>query len=319
MMLLTVQGLKKYFPVKKGFLSRQAGVVKAVDDISFSIAENEVLGLVGESGCGKTTAGRCVLRLIEPTAGAVRFKDQDILPLKGASLKAMRRQMQIIFQDPLSSLNPRMTVGAIVAEPFIIHKVSKGADLSDQVVQLLDRVGLPKSAVNRYPHEFSGGQRQRIGIARAIALRPALIIADEPVSALDVSVQAQIINLLDDLKRDFGLSYLFIAHNLSVVKHISNRIAVMYLGRIVESGPSDQVCDAPLHPYTKALIAAVPEPRVAKTKKAIVLQGDVPSPMNPPSGCAFHPRCSLAKPDCREKRPELVDKREGRAVACPYA
>jgi len=318
-MLLTVQGLKKYFPVKKGFLSRQAGVVKAVDDISFSIAENEVLGLVGESGCGKTTAGRCVLRLIEPTAGAVRFKDQDILPLKGASLKAMRRQMQIIFQDPLSSLNPRMTVGAIVAEPFIIHKVSKGADLSDQVVQLLDRVGLPKSAVNRYPHEFSGGQRQRIGIARAIALRPALIIADEPVSALDVSVQAQIINLLDDLKRDFGLSYLFIAHNLSVVKHISNRIAVMYLGRIVESGPSDQVCDAPLHPYTKALIAAVPEPRVAKTKKAIVLQGDVPSPMNPPSGCAFHPRCSLAKPDCREKRPELVDKREGRAVACPYA
>ena len=318
-MLLTVQGLKKYFPVKKGFLSRQAGVVKAVDDISFSIAENAVLGLVGESGCGKTTAGRCVLRLIEPTAGAVRFKDQDILPLKGASLKAMRRQMQIIFQDPLSSLNPRMTVGAIVAEPFIIHKVSKGADLSDQVVQLLDRVGLPKSAVNRYPHEFSGGQRQRIGIARAIALRPALIIADEPVSALDVSVQAQIINLLDDLKRDFGLSYLFIAHNLSVVKHISNRIAVMYLGRIVESGPSDQVCDAPLHPYTKALIAAVPEPRVAKTKKAIVLQGDVPSPMNPPSGCAFHPRCSLAKPDCREKRPELVDKREGRAVACPYA
>ena len=318
-MLLTVQGLKKYFPVKKGFLSRQAGVVKAVDDISFSIAENEVLGLVGESGCGKTTAGRCVLRLIEPTAGAVRFKDQDILPLKGASLKAMRRQMQIIFQDPLSSLNPRMTVGAIVAEPFIIHKVSKGADLSDQVVQLLDRVGLPKSAVNRYPHEFSGGQRQRIGIARAIALRPALIIADEPVSALDVSVQAQIINLLDDLKRDFGLSYLFIAHNLSVVKHISNRIAVMYLGRIVESGPSDQVCDAPLHPYTKALIAAVPEPRVAKTKKAIVLQGDVPSPMNPPSGCAFHPRCSLTKPDCREKRPELVDKREGRAVACPYA
>jgi peptide/nickel transport system ATP-binding protein len=318
-MLLEVKGLKKYFPVRKGILSRVSGHVRAVDDVSFDIGENDVLGLVGESGCGKTTAGRCILRLIEPTAGGVTFRGENVLALSGQALKGMRRQMQVIFQDPLSSLNPRMTVGSIIAEPFIVHHVAKGAEVSARVAELLDKVGLPRGAMDRYPHEFSGGQRQRIGIARALALRPALVIADEPVSALDVSVQAQIINLLADLKAEFGLSYLFIAHNLSVVKHISNRIAVMYLGRIVETGPAEEVCTRPLHPYTQALIQAVPEPRIREQRRSRLLQGDVPSPMNPPPGCAFHPRCPIARPECREAVPALLDKGEGRRVRCPFS
>lgn len=321
-MLLEVHGLKKYFPISKGLLGRTAGYVKAVDDVSFSLDRNQVLGLVGESGCGKTTVGRCILRLIEPTAGTVRFDNRDILSLKGSELKSIRRNLQVVFQDPLSSLNPRMTVRNIVAEPLLIHKITKGKELEERVVRLLDDVGLAKSHLNRYPHEFSGGQRQRIGIARALALKPSLIIADEPVSALDVSVQAQIINLLIDLKKEHGLSYLFIAHNLAVVKHISDNIAVMYLGHIVESGPVGALCDNPLHPYTKALLSAVPIPQVIdadkrKTRKRI-LQGDVPSPSNPPSGCVFHTRCPIAKPECKQVAPDLIAKGEGRLVRCPY-
>ncbi len=317
-MLLSVKGLKKYFPITKGVLGRVSGNVKAVDDVSFSIETNEVLGLVGESGCGKTTAGRCILRLIEPTAGSVMFEDRNILSLKGGALKAVRRNMQVVFQDPLSSLNPRMTVRSIISEPLIVHKIAKGKELDNRVAALLDDVGLSKSHINRYPHEFSGGQRQRIGIARALALNPRLIIADEPVSALDVSVQAQIINLLIDLKKEHGLSYLFIAHNLSVVKHISDRIAVMYLGKIVETGNAAQVCDTPLHPYTKALLSAVPVPVVNSGKKRQILQGDVPSPSNPPSGCVFHPRCPIAKKECSVNVPELLDKVGSRTVRCPW-
>jgi oligopeptide/dipeptide ABC transporter ATP-binding protein len=317
-MLLNVEDLKKYFPIQKGVLSRTVGNVRAVDGVSLQIAKNEVLGLVGESGCGKTTVGRCILRLIEPTEGKITFNGQDLLALRGKALRDMRRHMQVIFQDPLSSLNPRMTVGGIVAEPFVIHQAARGAALTEKVMDLLDKVGLARNAANRYPHEFSGGQRQRIGIARALALNPSLIIADEPVSALDVSVQAQIINLLSDLKREFGLSYLFIAHNLSVVKHISDRIAVMYLGKIVETGSADNVCQAPLHPYTRALLSAVPEPKIVPDKKRAVLSGDVPSPSSPPAGCAFHPRCPMARPECRTEAPLLLEKGAGRSVRCPY-
>jgi oligopeptide/dipeptide ABC transporter ATP-binding protein len=263
--------------------------------------------------------GRCILRLIEPTAGSISFDGQDILALKGRALKKIRRNMQVVFQDPLSSLNPRMTVKSIVAEPLIIHAIAKGKALEERVASLLEDVGLAKSHMNRYPHEFSGGQRQRVGIARALALNPSLIIADEPVSALDVSVQAQIINLLIDLKKEHGLSYLFIAHNLSVVKHTSDRIAVMYLGKIVETGSADQVCDSPLHPYTKALLSAVPVAKVNAKKKRQPLEGDVPSPANPPPGCVFHTRCPVAKTECRINVPELLDKGDGRTVRCPYA
>ena len=304
-MLLKVSNLKKYFPITSGLFSSSTGYVKAVDDISLSIEENEVLGLVGESGCGKSTAGKSILRLIEPTSGQITFKGQDILALTGPELKSMRRNMQIIFQDPLSSLNPRMNVGKIIEEPFLIHGIGDREERKKRIGQLLDKVGLPSNVINRYPHEFSGGQCQRIGIARALALNPKLIIADEPVSALDVSIQGQIINLMIELKNDFDLSYLFISHDLSVVKHISDRIAVMYLGKIVELGPSNDVCSNPLHPYTKALLSVVPTPTIKKSHSKTILSGDVSSPSNLPSGCVFKSRCKYAKEECDRKHPEF--------------
>lgn len=304
-MLLQVKNLKKYFPTASGPFSLEKSYIIAVDDISFSIAENEVLGLVGESGCGKSTTGRCILRLIEPTSGQISFNGVDILSLKATEMKAIRKNMQIIFQDPLSSLNPRMTVGNTIAEPLIIHKEGTKEKRQKKIRELLDKVGLPLNVINRYPHEFSGGQCQRIGIARALVLNPKLIIADEPVSALDVSIQAQIINLMIDLKNDLNLSFLFISHDLSVVKHISNRIAVMYLGKIVELGSSDDVCSNPLHPYTKALLSVVPSPTIDKKHPKTILKGDVPSPSNLPSGCVFKSRCKYAKEECSKKHPEF--------------
>jgi oligopeptide/dipeptide ABC transporter ATP-binding protein len=317
-MLLIVENLKKYFPITSGFLLRTVGNVKAVDDVSFSIAENEVLGLVGESGCGKSTVGRTILRLYEPTAGRITFDGKDVLSLSGSALKAMRRNMQIIFQDPMSSLNPRMTVGNIIEEPLIIHSMGDRKQRRKKTAELLDKVGLASNVINRYPHEFSGGQCQRIGIARALALNPKLLIADEPVSALDVSIRAQIINLMIDLKNEFKLSYLFISHDLSVVRHISNRIAVMYLGKIVEIGTAEEVCDEPMHPYSRALLSAVPSTVKKKNKSRIILEGDVPSPSNPPSGCTFHTRCPIARPDCSVNEPQLLEKNPGRLVRCPY-
>src|SRR5206468_7109545 len=292
--LLSVRNLKKYFPIRRGVFSRIAAYVKAVDDIGFDINQGETFGLVGESGCGKTTAGRAVLRLIEPDAGTIRFEGADLRALDPQQLRRRRRDMQIIFQDPYASLNPRMTIRAIVGEPFAIHDMAAGSEREDHVANLLTTVGLDPSVMNRYPHEFSGGQRQRIGIARALALRPKLIVADEPVSALDVSIQAQIINLLADLQQQFGLTYLFISHAIPVIEHISTRIGVMYLGKLVEVGTSAQICLAPKHPYTQALLSAVPTPDSAAKKRRIVLRGEVPTPINPPSGCRFHTRCPIA-------------------------
>jgi oligopeptide transport system ATP-binding protein len=317
-MLLSIKNIKKYFPITSGLMLRTVGNIKAVDDVSFDIAENEVLGLVGESGCGKSTIGRTILRLYEPTAGEIRFGGEDVLALSGPHLKAMRRNMQIIFQDPMSSLNPRMTVGNIIEEPLIIHAMGDRKQRRKKTTELLDKVGLAANVINRYPHEFSGGQCQRIGIARALALNPKLLIADEPVSALDVSIRAQIINLMIDLKNEFGLSYLFISHDLSVVRHISNRIAVMYLGKIVEIGTAEEVCDQPMHPYSKALLSAVPSTKQKKSKTRIILQGDVPSPSNPPPGCTFHTRCPIARPECSVSEPRLVEKNPGRLVRCPW-
>lgn len=317
--LLTVRNLKKYFPVRRGLLSRTTAAVQAVDDVSFEIRRGETFGLVGESGCGKTTTGRAVLRLIEPDSGQVRFDGTDLLTLSPADLRKKRRDMQIIFQDPYASLNPRMSVRSIVGEPFTIHGIANGQDREDRVAELLRTVGLDASVMNRYPHEFSGGQRQRIGIARALALRPKLIVADEPVSALDVSIQAQIINLLDDLQRQFGLTYLFISHAIPVIEHISTRIGVMYLGKLVEVGTSAQICLEPKHPYTQALLSAVPVPDPTRRKTRIVLRGDVPSPMNPPSGCRFHTRCPLAQDRCRTDEPALRRLTDGRDVACHFA
>ena len=314
--LLEVKHLKKHFPIKGGVFSKTIGYVYAVDDISFTLDSGETLGLVGESGCGKSTTGRTILRLIEPTAGEIHFEGQHITELGKSDMRALRREMQIIFQDPYASLNPRMTVGSIIGEPLEIHKIAKGAEKEERVATLLQKVGLRAEDMRKYPHEFSGGQRQRIGIARALALNPKLIICDEPVSALDVSIQAQVLNLLVDLQEEFGLSYLFIAHNLNVVEHISNRVAVMYLGKIVELASDQELYENPQHPYTEALLSAVPIPDPTVKKKRIILAGDVPSPINPPSGCHFHTRCPYKEKICEEVEPAFKDIGGGHWVAC---
>ena len=317
--LLEVRHLKKFFPIRRGVFSRVVGHVRAVDNVSFHVEKGETLGLVGESGCGKTTVGRSILRLLEPSAGDVSFDGKDLLALKGNDLRRMRQRMQIIFQDPYSSLNPRMTVLDIVGEALQIHNIAKGADKEKRVKELLERVGLAARYVNRYPHEFSGGQRQRIGVARALALNPDFIVCDEAVSALDVSVQAQVINLLMDLRKEFGLAYLFIAHDLSVVRHISHRIAVMYLGEIVETARSDDLFERPLHPYTQALLSAVPVPDPVRQRSRIVLEGDVPTPINPPPGCHFHPRCQFAEDICRKEAPGVTYAGDGHTFRCHVA
>jgi len=316
--LLEVKNLKKYFPVKAGVFRKTVGYLKAVDDISFCIKEKETLGLVGESGCGKSTTGLTILRLEEPTAGEIRFAGKNILSLNKKELKKIRRDMQIIFQDPYSSLNPRMVVADIVGEPLNVHNLVRNKkERNEKVRKLLESVGLTAEQMKRYPHEFSGGQRQRIGIARALAVNPKLIIADEPVSALDVSIQAQVINILQDLQRDLGLTYLFIAHDLSVIKHISDRVAVMYLGKIVEIANKKDLFTNPLHVYTQSLMSAIPVPNPIYKKKRIILEGDVPSSVNLPSGCRFHPRCPKAIDICREKEPVLKDYDScGHYVAC---
>jgi len=316
--LLRVVGLKKHFPIRRGVFGRVGGYVYAVDGVSFEIDRGRTLGLVGESGCGKTTAGRTILRLIAPTAGVVTFDGVDLFSLPRSDMRAMRRRMQVIFQDPFGSLNPRMSVEGIVGEGLKVHRQGNRAERRERVRALLERVGLAPEAANRYPHEFSGGQRQRIGIARALALNPDFIVCDEPVSALDVSIQAQIINLLEDLQRDLNLSYLFIAHDLSVVEHISDVVAVMYLGKIVEYAPCDELFSHPLHPYTEALLSAVPVADPKSGRKRIVLGGDVPSPSNPPPGCPFHPRCPEALPVCAREVPQFLQAadRPGHVLSC---
>ena len=316
--LLEVNNLKKYFPIKGGVFSQTIGYVYAVDDVSFTVDKGETLGLVGESGCGKSTTGRSILRLIEPTDGKIYFEGQDVTALDKNAMRSLRREMQIIFQDPYASLNPRMTVGSIVGEPLEIHKIARGSEKTERVASLLHKVGLRAEDMRKYPHEFSGGQRQRIGIARAIALNPKLIVCDEPVSALDVSIQAQVINLLEDLQEEFGLSYLFIAHNLNVVEHISDRVAVMYLGQIVELASDIDLYNDPQHPYTEALLSAVPIPDPTVTKKRIILEGDVPSPIDPPSGCHFHTRCMYKEKICEEEAPEFKHIGGGHWVACHF-
>lgn len=315
--LLIVRDLVKHFPVRKGIFSRVTGQVRAVDGVSFRIPRGATLSLVGESGSGKTTAGRAILRLIEPTAGEVIFDGVNLVQQPRAALRALRKRMQIIFQDPYGSLNPRMTVYSVLAEALAAHGIVPRAARRARVYELLDRVGLPPEAADRYPHEFSGGQRQRIGIARALAVEPDLIIADEPVSALDVSIQAQILNLLEDLQQQLGLTFLFIGHDLSVVRHISDMVAVMYLGRIVEMGSVDAIFERHAHPYTRALLAAVPVPDPAREKRRIVLRGETPNPINPPSGCPFHPRCPDARPECAQRPAPLIEFAPGHHAACP--
>jgi len=322
--LLDVQGLKKYFPIRRGLFQKVVGHVKAVDGVNFFIRDGETLGLVGESGCGKTTTGRTILHLLSPTAGEVRFKDpergwMDVASMSRQELRPIRRNMQIIFQDPFMSLNPRMTVKRIVAEPLIINKIAAGQELTDRVAEILKVVGLRPEYMSRYPHAFSGGQRQRIGIARALALRPKLMICDEPVSALDVSIQAQVLNLLEELQEQFDLTYLFIAHDLSVVEHICDRVAVMYVGKLVEVASTVELFYSPKHPYTEALMAAVPKPDPRQRDRPIKLPGEVASPSDPPSGCYFHPRCRYAKPICSQEEPALREVEKDHWVSCHFA
>lgn len=316
--LLEVKGLKKYYPAKKGFFGRELSVVRAVDGLDFQVFPGETLGIVGESGCGKSTMGQLVTQLLEPTAGEIIFDGQNLAALSDGAMRHVRRDLQFVFQDPYSSLNPRMKVFDVIAEPLIVHGIAKGKELKQEVHRLLATVGLSENYGERYPHEFSGGQRQRIGIARALALNPKLIVCDEPVSALDVSIQAQILNLLKDLQQQFQLTYIFIAHGLPSVKHISDRIAVMYLGKIVEIAARDAIFDHPDHPYTEALLAAVPIPDPKLRKKRTPLTGELPNPANPPSGCAFHPRCPYAADLCREKSPALVEHQAGHWSACHF-
>ena len=318
--LLEVEHLKQYFPIKSGLLiDREVGRVHAVDDVTFSLREGETLGLVGESGCGKTTLSRCVMRLVDPTDGAIRFRGDDITRAGRRQLRPMRKEMQMVFQDPFASLNPRKRIGQIVGGPMALHGVP-AKEISQKVRDLLDRVGLAAEHENRFPHEFSGGQRQRIGIARALALEPRLIVLDEPVSALDVSIQAQIINLLDDLQDDFGLTYIFVAHDLSVVRHVSDRIAVMYLGKIVEIAPSEELYRKPVMPYTHALLSAIPipDPRENRARERVVVSGEPPSAIDPPSGCRFHPRCPRATEVCAQEEPQLTDYGNGHVAACHH-
>jgi oligopeptide transport system ATP-binding protein len=316
MSLLEIRNLKKHFPVDAGLFSRGKGAVKAVDGVNLTINEGETLGLVGESGCGKSTLGRTILRLIEPTSGEVLFQGKNLLTMAPRELRNMRRQMQIIFQDPYASLNPRMRVGDIVGEGLEIHKLAKGKAKRDRVMELLQQVGLREDHFDRYPHEFSGGQRQRIGIARALAVSPKFIVCDEPVSSLDVSIQAQIINLLQELQEKMHLTYLFISHDLRVVEHISHRVAIMYLGKVVEIAQGDKIYHDAKHPYTRALLSAVPLPNTSRKKERVILEGDVPSPVNPPSGCAFHPRCSFREALCSQSEPPLDFAADGHGVAC---
>jgi oligopeptide transport system ATP-binding protein len=319
--LLDVKDLKMHFPIYRGLLRRQIGAVHAVDGISFKVHRGETLGLVGESGCGKSTTGRAVLQLYKPTSGSVNFEGSDLMGLKNEDLRLMRRKMQMIFQDPYASLNPRMTIGEIIGEPLVVHHVASGREVQDRVAHLLEIVKLNPAFASRYPHEFSGGQRQRIGIARAVALQPSFIVCDEPISALDVSIQSQIVNLLQELQEQFSLTYLFIAHDLSMVRHISERVAVMYLGVIMELADSNELYVKPLHPYSQALLSAVPipDPVLEMKRKRILLEGDVPSPVNPPSGCRFRTRCPIAEGICAEQRPEFRELRPGHFVACHFA
>jgi peptide/nickel transport system ATP-binding protein len=322
--ILEVRNLKKHFPITRGFMRRVVGHVKAVDGVTFTVPEGKTLGLVGESGCGKTTTGRCILRAIQPTSGEIIFYDRNLGPVNVAeadkeTLRQLRRNMQMIFQDPYSSLNPRMTLLDIVGEPLVVNKVCKGKELEERVAELLRLVGLRPEYMRRYPHAFSGGQRQRIGIARALALNPQLVVCDEPVSALDVSIQAQTLNLLQDLQEQFHLSYLFIAHDLSVVEHVSDAVAVMYVGKLVETAETEELYLNPLHPYTEALLSAVPRPDPRAEKERIILTGEVPDPANPPSGCYFHPRCRYAQPICSQEEPPLREARPGHFAACHFA